>query len=226
MTWRLAIFDFDGTLADSAGWLMRELNRVAERFGFRQVSEAEIAMLRGYDNRAIIRYLGVPGWKLPFIARHLRRRIAEDAAAIPLFPGTPGLLHGLAARGVTLAVVTSNAEANVRRILGPDCAGLIGCYACGAAIFGKAPKFRRVLRRLGVPREAAISIGDEVRDIEAAKRAGLASAAVTWGYATAPLLQRHCPTLLFDSMEGLLRGLTDGLPTSRVPPGSPPDRPG
>lgn len=77
----MAILDFDGTLADSAGWLLRELNRAAGRFGFRQVGKAEIAMLRGCDNRAIIRHLGVPAWKLPFTAWHLRRRIAEDAAA-------------------------------------------------------------------------------------------------------------------------------------------------
>jgi phosphoglycolate phosphatase len=38
--YKLVIFDFDGTLADSAHWLARELNPLARRFGFHQVSEA------------------------------------------------------------------------------------------------------------------------------------------------------------------------------------------
>jgi phosphoglycolate phosphatase len=147
MAYKLAIFDFDGTLADSAGWLFGVLNQVADRYGFRRVGEAEIAMLRGRDNREIVRYLGVPAWKLPLIAAHMRRRVARDAAAIPLFEGTPRLLRTLEERGVATAVVSSNSEANVRRILGPECAPLIGCYECGASLFGKAARFRRVLER-------------------------------------------------------------------------------
>ena len=78
MAYKLVIFDFDGTLADSAGWLFGVLNQVADRYGFRRTSEAEIAMLRGRDNREIVRYLGVPAWKLPLIAAHMRRRVARD----------------------------------------------------------------------------------------------------------------------------------------------------
>src|SRR3954451_19595424 len=64
----LAIFDFDGTLADSAIWMAGVFNDVADRFGYRRVSEDELQMLRGRSNREIVRYLGVPAWKLPFIA--------------------------------------------------------------------------------------------------------------------------------------------------------------
>jgi phosphoglycolate phosphatase len=72
MTYRLVIFDFDGTLADSADWFVRNLNPMAERFGFRQADEAEIERLRRLPNREIIRRLGVPKGKLPRIARHMR----------------------------------------------------------------------------------------------------------------------------------------------------------
>lgn len=107
-----------------------------------------------------------------------------------------------------MAVVSSNSEDNVRRILGPECSGLIGCYECGAAIFGKAARFRSVLARTGVPGSAAICIGDEARDIEAAAKAGLASGAVAWGYATPELLQRQRPTMMFASMAELVDKVT------------------
>ncbi|MGZ5882650.1 MAG: HAD hydrolase-like protein, partial [Xanthobacteraceae bacterium] len=59
MKYKLVIFDFDGTLADSASWFLGILNDLARRHGFRSVTEAEIEMLRGRGNREIIRYLNV-----------------------------------------------------------------------------------------------------------------------------------------------------------------------
>ena len=208
MPYRLIIFDFDGTLADSAAWMARALNQAADRFGFRRVSDEEIAMLRGHDSRAVIRYLGVPARKLPLIARHLRERVAADAANIPLFPGTHDMLRILAERGVATAVVSSNSEANVRRILGPGSTPLIGCYECGASLFGKAARFRRVLKRTGIPKQAVICIGDEARDIEAAVSVGLASGAAAWGYATPELLARQRPTMTFARMAEIVDRLT------------------
>jgi phosphoglycolate phosphatase len=201
MRYKLIIFDFDGTLADSRDWFAGVINQVAARYRFRQVSRAELEMLRGYDNRAIIRYLGVPGWKLPLIANHMRRLVAHEAHAIPLFPGVGDLLDALASRGVALAVVTSNSEENVRRILGPDNAAAITYFACGASLFGKAAKFRQVLRRAGVAPADALCIGDETRDVEAAAAVGLAAGAVTWGYATAESLRACRPTLTFESLD-------------------------
>ncbi|WP_119460060.1 HAD hydrolase-like protein [Rhodospirillaceae bacterium SYSU D60014] len=207
MVYRLAIFDFDGTLADSAAWTRGVLNQVAERFRFRQLSDAEFAMLRGRDSRAIVRYLGVPAWKIPLIARHMRMLAGRDASKIPLFPGTADLLRTLQAHGVSVAVVSSNSEANVRQVLGAENAALVPHFACGAAIFGKAAKFRQVLRRSGVPGAETICIGDETRDIEAARDAGLAAAAVSWGYATPELLRRHQPTFLFEHMDEIAPAL-------------------
>ena len=200
MAYRLVIFDFDGTLADSAEWMLRVLNQVAERYGFRTVSDEEIEMLRGRDNRAIVRYLGVPAWKMPLIANHMRKLVAKDAGQIALFDGVNDLLRALSDRGVELAIVSSNSEENIRRILGPDNAALIRYYECGASMFGKARKFRRVLKRSGVLRAETICIGDEARDIDAASKVGLASGAVTWGYATAELLRERQPTHVFGSM--------------------------
>ena len=124
------------------------------------------------------------------------------------------MLLALAERGVATAVVSSNSEANVRRILGPECAPLIGCYECGASLFGKAAKFRRVLERTGARQEEAICVGDEARDIEAASEAGLASGAATWGYATRGLLEGQRPTMVSASMDDRLRKLAGGTSPS------------
>jgi phosphoglycolate phosphatase len=196
----LAIFDFDGTLADSFPWLASVFNGVADRYGFRRIDAAEREALRGCGSREILARLGVPSWKLPLIARHMRALKAAEAHRVPLFDGVDVLLRRLSDRGVALAIVSSDSEANVRRVLGPENAALIRWYACSASIFGKAAKIRRVLRRSGIAPGDAICIGDEVRDAEAAARAGVAFGAVPWGYARLDALTAHAPARIFGSL--------------------------
>lgn len=205
----LAIFDFDGTLADSAAWLRSVINEVARRYRFRQVTDAELDDLRGQPTAAVIRHLGVPAWKIPFIANHMRHLVARDAHEIKLFEGADRLLSSLAESGVALAIVSSNAEANVRRILGEQNAKRIDHYACGASLFGKASKFQAIVERQKAGAERTIAIGDEVRDLEAGRKAGIAVGAVGWGYATVELLRAQRPDHLFLAMDDILHAVTD-----------------
>src|SRR3954454_4684386 len=87
MPYSLVIFDLDGTLVDSFPWFLRNVNDVADRFGFRKVAEHEIEGLRHKPAREILGLLGIPLWKLPRIARHMQRMMAEDAVSAPLFDG-------------------------------------------------------------------------------------------------------------------------------------------
>jgi phosphoglycolate phosphatase len=205
--YRLVIFDFDGTLADSASWFVKALNDLAPRHGFRPVTEAEIEMLRGRGNREIIRYLRLAKWRLPFIAADLRRRAAADAAHISLFDGVERLLATLHRNGVTFAIVSSNSEANVRQVLGAKAAEAVSLFDCGAGLFGKAKRFRRLMKRAGVAAAETICIGDEQRDMEAAHAVGAASGAVFWGYATRDLLMRCGPTMTFERPMDIVDGV-------------------
>jgi phosphoglycolate phosphatase len=149
----------------------------------------------------------VPRWKVPMIARHMRRLKAAHIGDISLFPGTDAALRALADGGVRLALVSSDTEANARRQLGEANAALFADFACGASLFGKAAKFRRVVLGAGVDRARVIAIGDEVRDIEAARAAGIACAAVTWGYAAPETLRALRPDLVLERMEDIARVL-------------------
>ena len=104
--------------------------------------------------------------------------------------------------GVRLALVSSDTEANAREKLGAS-TKLFADFDCAASIFGKPAKFRRVLKRAGVSAAEAIAIGDETRDIEAARAAGIACGAVTWGYAAPNALKALQPDLVFERMEDI-----------------------
>jgi phosphoglycolate phosphatase len=196
----LAIFDLDGTLADSFPWFLRTINDVADRFGFRRVADEDVEGLRHASTREILGRLQVPLWKLPAIARHARRLKAEAAAEIALFAGVEEMLRTLAENDVQLALVTSDSEANAREKLG-DFAALFAHFDCAASLFGKPAKFRRIIRRAGVEPGKVISIGDEVRDIEAARAVGIACGAVSWGYAAPAALRALAPDHMFTQME-------------------------
>ncbi len=205
MTYRLAIFDFDGTLADTVPWFAGVVNRMADRYGFRRVAEQDHETLRGYGPRRLLEVLDVPLWKVPAIAYHVRRLMAQDIDRISLFDGVDMLLQTLSEAGVVLALVSSNSRQNVTQTLGPENMALIETTASGVSLFGKASKLRGVLETCGVPREEAIYIGDEVRDIEAAREVNVASGAVAWGYNTVAALRAHKPTELFTTMDDILR---------------------
>jgi phosphoglycolate phosphatase len=207
---RLAIFDFDGTLADSAGWFRGALNEAAPMFKFAPLADPEFERLRGLDHKAIMAHLRVPAWKVPLISRHLRRVATRDCHLIALFPGVEETLLRLAGAGVRIAIVSSNTEENVRRVLGPRLAGVVAIFACGVSLFGKAAKFKTVVKRSGIEPEAVLCIGDETRDIDAARTAGLLSAAVSWGYATQDVLRAREPDLLFEAVTEI--AVAFGLP--------------
>jgi phosphoglycolate phosphatase len=127
------------------------------------------------------------------------------------------MLHALHDAGLTLALVSSDDETNARRQLGANMS-LFSHIACGASIFGKAAKFKSVGRRARVAPDCVISIGDEVRDIEAARAAGIACGAVTWGYTARDALMAMTPDAVFESVDDVAARLAPGAATVVRPP--------
>ena len=201
MPYRMLIFDFDGTLADSFPWFTRVLNDVADRYRFNRIEPHEVELLRSYSGRQVMKHLNASPWKVPLIAAHMRRLKASDIDQVALFPGAAAMLRTLHDAGFTLAIVSSNALDNVLHVLGRENAALIDHFECGVSIFGKRARFQKLIRATGVLPAEALSIGDEIRDAEASRAAGIPFAAVSWGYTTPAALMEQRPAALFTSLD-------------------------
>jgi phosphoglycolate phosphatase len=205
MKYRLAIFDFDGTLADSFPFFIRVFNQLAKQHGFKAIDTELVPAYRHYSARQMMEQVGLPAWKLPLVGKNFIALMKQNAANIPLFEQIDELLLHLANQGVTLAIVSSNSYDNVSSILGPANTGLIRQFECGMSIFGKSARIQKVLKKTGIPSHEAIYIGDQLTDLEAARKEKIAFGAVFWGYGTIESLREHNPEEEFDRVSAIRR---------------------
>jgi phosphoglycolate phosphatase len=209
MNYKLVIFDFDGTLADSYSWFLSVYRDFSERFGLPAVDEAEMQRLRTLDVHQIMKQYQISFWKLLRMGRHLTRLMSSQIEQVRLVDGMQPVIDSLAYQGVRMAIITSNAEKNVRRVLGPHNMARIEFLESGVSMFGKKRKIHKILQRSGVAASDVLSIGDEVRDLKSSHEAQVDFGAVAWGTTDLATLQKHSPKQVFQHPVEILQLLTE-----------------
>lgn len=204
MNRKLIIFDFDGTLADTLPVFLQVFDDAADKYGFKRFDPSRRQALRDLDARQLMTLHQVPLWKLPAIANFMRASMGRNIDGIRLFDGMDQALRALKAQGVQLTIVSSNSRSNVLTILGPETAALFSQFECGASLFGKLPKIRKVLAATGVAREHVMLIGDEIRDAKVSAEAGIAFGAVAWGFNNVDVLIAEQPQQVFRQVADLI----------------------
>ena len=203
MRYSLLVWDFDGTLAQTHALALAAFNRLAAERRFRPITDYESA--RSQSTATLLRKHGISFWRLPGLVRAVREEMAAEIDRVRLVEGMAEVLRELHGRGHRLGVLSSNSEENVRRCFRANgVAELFGFVVGYPRLFGKAKALRRILRLETAERSGVMYVGDEVRDVEAAKWAGIISAAVTWGFNAEELLAASGPTHLLKRPEELL----------------------
>jgi phosphoglycolate phosphatase len=202
MAYQLVLWDFDGTLADTLEGLLTIYNDLATLHGFRAIADPLAA--RDLTALQLLRACDVPLWRVPFVLRKIIALQSGRMADVRLFPEVHSVLRALHQSERRLAVLSSNTRANILTCLRANGADSLFESVDGyPRLFGKARGIRRALAARGVERRDVLYVGDEVRDVEAARQAGVAIAAVTWGLNSRDLLARHQPDHLIDRPEQL-----------------------
>ena len=204
MAYKLIAWDFDGTLADTLHGALAIYNGLAGRHGFRPIKDPEA--VRGMTTAAFLKAHRVPLLKVPLLLREFLAAQKSRMDQVRLCAGVAELVRALRGDGVRQGVISSNNEQNIRTCLRAngveDCFEFVVGYS---RLFGKQQAIRRILKQRKCPPGELLYVGDEVRDIEAARAAGVDVASVTWGLNTEDLLAEHRPTRLLRAADDLRR---------------------
>ena len=122
---------------------------------------------------------------------------------IKLFEGVELILKQLRKR-YRLGIVSSNSEENIKKILKENGVDKLFDYIYSASsLFGKHKNLKRLIKKYKLNLEEVIYVGDEDRDILAAKKVGIKVVAVTWGYNSKEKLMKEKPDYLVSSPKEL-----------------------
>ena len=204
MNYRLVVFDFDGTLADSVMSAVQIFQEIGPGLGLKPMADLNAA--RYMPTRKVLKAVGATFWKMPKLIRAFQAKAAEHAPHLKLHPGVADALTALHATGTRLGILSSNQEANIRTCLAANgVEHLFGFVVGQPQLFGKARAIRKIRKREKVQRAEFVYVGDESRDLDAAKKAGVSVAAVSWGFHAPELLASMNPTYMLAHPGELLR---------------------
>ncbi len=201
---KVIIFDFDGTLADTIDILLKITNSLSAEFGFKSATKEEVAQLSNLNSWQILRYSGISLFKFPMLIRKLRSELRSEISHIQLFPGIKEVLLELKKRDFQLGIITSNSRENVLASLENNSLQDIFTFIYSGSTFGKHKVINKWLKKEQVNPQEVFYVGDEIRDIDAARKTGIKMIAVGWGFNSQEVLALHNPDFLIERPQQLI----------------------
>lgn len=204
----LVVFDWDGTLVDSAAHIVASLQAASRDIGFDPPSDDASRHIIGLGLQDALDYL------FPSISRadagrlvdRYRHHYLAGESVVVLFDGVEAGLRALQSRGHFLAVATGKSRVGLERAL--DDTRLRACFdatRCGDEGFTKPHPgmLEYLLDRLGVAPGRALMVGDTTHDLEMAAGARVDAVAVTYGAHDPAKLAKAPSTVAVDTPQEL-----------------------
>lgn len=206
--YRLLVFDWDGTLADSTEIIAEALRGACADVGLPMPDPASARFVIGLGLRdALARVApGLDPERYPELSLHYRRRFLARDPEIPLFEGARELLDELAGAGYLLAVATGKTRVGLDRAMAA--AGLAGRFHATRCADEGLPKphpamLLHLMGALAVDAASTLMIGDTTHDLELARGAGADAVAVAYGAHPPEGLARLAPRATVHSVPEL-----------------------
>ena len=201
----LIVFDWDGTLMDSAGVIAASIQAACRDLGLAEPSEQAARHIIGLGlNEAIAHLLpALPAADYPRMVERYRHHYLGKDQDIPLFSGAERVVHDLHAAGFLLGVATGKSRRGLDRVL--DHTGLRAYFhatRCADECFSKPhpEMLEQLMDQLGATRQRTLMIGDTSHDLQMAQNAGVPSLAVSYGAHLRADLLTHTPLACVDSI--------------------------
>jgi phosphoglycolate phosphatase len=207
--YKLLIFDWDGTLADSIGRIVEAMHVASRRSGFPLRDDFAVKGIIGLGLPEAIRTLYPEigdGELVAFRDYYAEHYIAAEAVPSPLFEGVLESMEAFRADGYHLAVATGKARRGLDRVLKAH--GWEDYFDVTRAADETASKphplmLEQILAHCEVRPEQALMVGDSSFDLQMARNAGMDSVAVSYGAQSIEALQQFEPRLSIDRFSEL-----------------------
>jgi len=204
MKYRSLVFDFDGTIADTLEEGLKIYNRMAGQHNLRTIQEDEVHYLRQMKLSDFLEHLAVPKRLVPKLLYKGTRMLKARIGKLPLIEGMGEVLPNLRSKSEHFGILTSNSTENVQLFLrNHGIEDVFSFISSTSKLTGKSKHLSSIRRTFSIKAEEMIYIGDEIRDVKAAKKAGISMAAVGWGFNAPEALAGTNPNFLFHQPDEL-----------------------
>lgn len=200
----MLVFDWDGTLMDSAAAIAESLQAACRALGLPVPADADARYIIGLGLSDAMRHVlpDLPETEFPRVVDRYRIEFLRRDGGTQLFSGMAEMIRELHDAGFLLGVATGKSRRGLDRALGET--GLMGYFhvtRCADEGFAKPHPgmLEAVLDSHGVSRDRALMIGDTTHDLEMAGAAHVAGLGVTYGAHERPALEALAPVALLDS---------------------------
>jgi phosphoglycolate phosphatase-like HAD superfamily hydrolase len=199
------IFDFDGTIADSLPAFVTVFNKIV-RGEDNPLSDEELLKFRGMTSRKALKMAGIRWWQIPKLLIAGMQDFHDLVPTMETFDGLPEVIKKLYERGDRLYIVTSNTHENVGKFLELRKLNMYFTdIGTGAGLFRKSRYINGIIRKHKLKKNQTLYIGDETRDVQAARLARIKTVSVTWGFNTEEILRKQRPAFLISKPKELLK---------------------
>lgn len=190
------IFDFDGTVVDSASLYIRLASNIAGEFGLPKLSIDELRLFSTMPIKERCKKLGIPLYRLPAMNIRMQEEIKNHIHELNWIEGIEDGVKELKQAGFKLAIISSNSIANIERFFKDKNLDIFDEIFSSKGLFDKHRAINKLIKKLGIKKHEAVYIGDEHRDIKACKKSKIKIVSVTWGFDSEELLIKGEPDFI------------------------------
>jgi phosphoglycolate phosphatase len=198
------LFDFDGTIANSIDELYILINDLAPRYGYPQVTPEQFALLRNLPLKQACKIMHLPILRIGHAIHVVLNEYRRIVPYLEPCAGIVSMLTNLKSAGIRMAMISSNHTENVNAFLRNH---QLSCFEWVEGTSGIMQKHKHISHQLtkhGLDKDSVFYIGDEARDIKAARKCQIKNISVTWGLHSAENLLSCNPDHLVNNPQEIV----------------------
>lgn len=195
------IFDVDGTIINSLDLLIDCLYINTNKAGIEISKNGLYSLIENKSLHDIIKEFNLNKIRIMYLIWKIRKDFDKRSSEVKPFKEIIYLLEYMKDKNYMLYILTSNNEKFVEEIFKREDINFFDKKYFKSSIFGKAKDIKKIIRNNKLDVNDVYYVGDEIRDIEASKIAGVKCISVAWGYNSSKLLSQFKPEYLVEDIQ-------------------------